>query len=203
MAIHLIKPGTFIYLIDDALTNEECDTIVDMFESYRELQYRGVTGGGYKPETKKTWDISVKDVLVEAPEFQQVDDILYNSLNRALKQFNEMLPMNNDVGYRGFDLDAGYLLQRYDPPAGQYKWHSDEGFASGINRQITALWYLNDVPYDHGGATDFFDQKIGVQPEKGKMVIFPACWTHLHRGAPVVKGKKYIATTWVGLPAVN
>ena len=36
-----------------------------------------------------------------------------------------------------------------------------------------------------------------VQPKKGLLLIWPAYFTHKHRGNPPLKGEKYIATGWI------
>jgi len=56
------------------------------------------------------------------------------------------------------------------------------------------ITYLNDD--FEGGETEFLYQGVRVKPEKGKTVIFPASYTHVHRGNPPIGGTKYIATTW-------
>jgi hypothetical protein len=55
--------------------------------------------------------------------------------------------------------------------------------------------YLNDIK--QGGETEFLNQAMRVQPEAGKVVIFPAYFTHVHRGNPVLSAQdKYILTGW-------
>ena len=57
--------------------------------------------------------------------------------------------------------------------------------------------YLNDIPYENGGATDFYHQKTSFQPKKGTVVLWPAAYTHMHRGAFLTGNmSKYIATGW-------
>ncbi len=90
----------------------------------------------------------------------------------------------------------GYQIQRYQP--GEfYHWHVDGGSHDFADRQLVAIWYLNDVPVEAGGATQFLYQDVSVQPEAGKMVLFPPFWTHEHRAQELTAGVKYIATTWV------
>ena len=78
----------------------------------------------------------------------------------------------------------------------KYDWHIDTGSHQMSDRQLVAIWYLNDVD-GPGGETEFLHQKVKIKPEKGKLVIFPPFWTHEHRGVTVKKGSKYIATTWI------
>ena len=46
------------------------------------------------------------------------------------------------------------------------------------------------------GETEFIWQKLRVQPEAGKCLIWPTQFTHTHRGNPVYSTNKYIATGW-------
>lgn len=54
--------------------------------------------------------------------------------------------------------------------------------------------YLNTV--EKGGKTDFPNQGLSVKPEAGKVVIWPAAYTHPHRSAPDLDEWKYIVTGW-------
>ena len=57
------------------------------------------------------------------------------------------------------------------------------------------ILYLNDVP--EGGETEFLYQRLRVSPKEGTLVIFPASYTHTHRGNPPLRGSKYIMTGWI------
>ena len=63
-------------------------------------------------------------------------------------------------------------------------------------RQLVAIWYLNDVR-GPGGETEFALQDVKVTPQAGKLVLFPPFWTHIHRAVEVQSTVKYIATTWI------
>jgi len=65
-----------------------------------------------------------------------------------------------------------------------------KGFLAG------AMLYLNDVP-EGEGETEFLHQGMRVQPRKGDLVVWPAFFTHVHRGNPVYTTDKYIATGWM------
>ena len=57
------------------------------------------------------------------------------------------------------------------------------------------MMYLNDV--DDGGETEFLYQKKRIRPKQGRVLIFPAGFTHTHRGNPPLSGDKYILTSWL------
>ena len=46
------------------------------------------------------------------------------------------------------------------------------------------------------GETEFFEYGVKLQPKKGAVCFFPSSFTHTHRGNPVYKHNKYIATGW-------
>jgi hypothetical protein len=65
----------------------------------------------------------------------------------------------------------------------------------GANRRIAAtMMYLND-DFD-GGETEFLYQSLRVKPVKGMVLIWPAGFTHVHRGNPPLNKDKYIGTGW-------
>ena len=90
-----------------------------------------------------------------------------------------------------------YKIQRTPPGGGYHVWHCENGSFLHRDRTLTWMVYLNDIPLGHGGATDFLHQKVSLQPSKGTVVMWPACYTHMHRGAFLTGDiDKYIATGW-------
>tara|TARA_B100001109_G_scaffold175922_1_gene143904 strand:- start:763 stop:1314 length:552 start_codon:yes stop_codon:yes gene_type:complete len=88
-------------------------------------------------------------------------------------------------------------LQRTDPGGGYHVWHCENGNFLYRDRVLTWMIYLNDIPLENGGATDFYHQEITFQPKKGTLVLWPAAYTHMHRGAFLTgELSKYIATGW-------
>tara|TARA_B100000424_G_scaffold201814_1_gene158885 strand:+ start:80 stop:865 length:786 start_codon:yes stop_codon:yes gene_type:complete len=88
-------------------------------------------------------------------------------------------------------------IQKTNSGGGYHIWHSENGSFLYRDRVLTWMIYLNDVPMECGGATDFFHQEISFQPKKGTVVLWPAAYTHVHRGAFLTGNtSKYIATGW-------
>jgi hypothetical protein len=183
-----VKDNTFIFEQKNSLPGPLCDDMIKRFEEHTEDQYEGRIGQTVSQDSgiKKTTDL----VVSGKEHWKDVDNNLFRSLGIAVKEFREAFPY-----FKGPFKDMGYNLQRYNP--GEfYHWHIDGGSHDFSQRQLVALWYLNDVP-GPGGETEFKFQDIKVTPEKGKLVLFPPFWTHEHRAATVNEGIKYIATTWV------
>lgn len=186
-----LKPDTFIFEQKNALPDFLCENMVARFEQNQQDQYAGRIGQTIHNDQriKKTTDLVVSGS--DKPHWEDVDNNLHRSLGIALREFRERYPF-----FKGPFKDMGYNLQRY-LPGEYYHWHIDGGSHDFADRQLVAIWYLNDVPADAGGSTDFKFQDVSVQPEKGKLVLFPPFWTHEHRAAELKSGAKYIATTWI------
>ena len=61
-------------------------------------------------------------------------------------------------------------------------------------RQFVCQLYLNDN-FD-GGETEFLYQNRREEAVAGDVIMFPAGFTHTHRGNPPIGNSKYIATSW-------
>lgn len=186
--IRELKPNTFIFEKRAALAETLCAQMIERFEARADEQYEGRLGQTANTDrgVKKTTDL----VVSGKPHWKDVDQALFRSLGQAILEFRETYPY-----FKGPFKDMGYGIQRYQPGE-HYHWHIDGGSHQFSQRQLVALWYLNDVP-GPGGETEFLYQDLKVRPETGKLVLFPPFWTHEHRAVTLQKGVKYIATTWV------
>ncbi len=183
-----LKPGSFVFERPQALPPAFCDEVIDRFERHPEHQYAGRVGQlrVEDPGVKRTTDL----VVSNKDAWKDVDEMLFRSLAAALRQLRETFPY-----FKGPFKDIGYQVQRYRP-AEYYHWHVDGGSHELSQRQLVALWYLNDVP-GPGGETEFLYQDLQVRPKRGTLILFPPFWTHEHRAVELREGLKYIATTWV------
>lgn len=87
-----------------------------------------------------------------------------------------------------------YKVQKTIPSGGYHVWHCEHSRMQS-NRLGTYILYLNDVV--SGGETEFLYQQKRIPPSEGTLVIFPAGYTHTHRGNPPLRGIKYIMTGWL------
>ena len=85
------------------------------------------------------------------------------------------------------------LLQKTKPMEGFHNFHCEDMSFNTSNRTMAWMVYLNDV--EEGGETEFLYQQRKFTPEKGTVLIWPASYTHPHRGNPPISDK-YIATGW-------
>ena len=184
-----VKPLSFIYERPNTIPADWCEEMIRRFEAHPEQQNPGRIGQVQDLDDgiKRTMDL----VVSNNPDWQDVDQLFFRCMAAALKEFREAFPF-----FKGPFKDMGYQIQRY-LPGEYYHWHIDGGSHQFADRQLVALWYLNDVPEGAGGRTQFLYQDVSVRPEQGKMILFPPFWTHEHRSEVLTEGVKYIATTWV------
>lgn len=92
-------------------------------------------------------------------------------------------------------ISTDIKFQRTIPGGGYHMWHYENGSYECAARELTWMIYLNDV--DEGGETEFVHQPRRIKPTKGTVVIFPAAYTHTHRGGLLLgEQDKYIVTGW-------
>lgn len=93
---------------------------------------------------------------------------------------------------------GGAKLQRTLPSEGYHVWHMEHSNQMDSYRSICA-WalFLNDV--EEGGELEFLYQSKRIKPKQGDFVLWPAGYTHHHRGNPPLTGEKYIYTGWLDI----
>ena len=187
--IREVKPLSFIYERQRALPADVCAEAIRRFEASADQQAPGRIGqaGEIAPQVKRSTDLRISG----REDWRDIDRILAQQLVSTFNAFALEFPFFAANKFK----DIGYNLQR-TLPGEYYHWHVDAGPGEFSARQMVAIWYLNDVP-GPGGETEFPLQEVLIRPAKGKLVLFPPFWTHVHRGVKLEQGVKYIATTWI------
>lgn len=187
--IREVKPLSFIFEMDGALPADVCLESIRRFEANTAQQYPGRIGQGAEeaPDIKRSTDLRISG----REDWRDIDRTLSRQLATAFNAFGREFPFFAASSFK----DIGYNLQR-SLPGDYYHWHVDGGPGIFSERQLVAIWYLNDVP-GPGGETEFPLQEVSIRPSQGKLLLFPPFWTHIHRGVTLERGAKYIATTWI------
>jgi prolyl 4-hydroxylase len=131
-------------------------------------------------------------------DFDKTSDIAkkyFNELQKVINKYIEQYKYCNEYG--AWDIVEGVNIQHYKPNEGYFSFHTERisNKSPVNNRHLVFMTYLNDV--DDGGETEFYYQEIKTKPKKGLTVIFPADWTHTHRGITSPIQEKYIITGWL------
>lgn len=178
-----------ISIFDDVLDKETCDKIIELYDLYDSvhgsLQVSEYPGND-TPLSRHDTSIFCNDDLF--PEVRNyINEVIWNCYDVYKKEFFQIESVS-------IDFDE-VKLQRTPIRGGFHSWHAEVSDVCSVDRCIVWMIYLNDVP-ENEGETEFLWQKLRVQPKRGRVVIWPAFFTHVHRGNPVYTHPKYIATGW-------
>jgi len=182
----------FIWEKKNSLSSEFCKKTIFHFE--RDLRKRpGMTIGGEDSDVKKSDDIHIS----LATGWGKEDGHFFKAINETLPEYQEYCHTIMQSCWANDLQDSGYQIQRTIGGEGFYHWHHDHYLDNYGNRRITFIWYLNTVPEEYDGYTEFIDG-TRIQPEEGKLIFFPSTWDFVHRGVMPKKGVvKYICTGWL------
>ena len=128
----------------------------------------------------------------------------FSNFDLMHKCHQEIAPLLQDyaTAFPGTEGAISYevKLQKTPIKGGYSVWHAEHGPGDLAYRTVTWLLYLNDV--EEGGETEFLYQGFKQKATKGTLVIFPASYTHTHRGNPPYSNAKYVITGWGNFPYV-
>ena len=176
------------------------DEFIDgVMEIYKKCEARGLTSPRRDYDTSKITsksDDAIGITSVPASYFGgQIGHLLdiIEGEDGVLDNFFDKYPV--DGNYRGL-MVSGAKIQKTLPQQGYHVWHCEHTNCPTSNKSLLA-WaiFLNDV--EEGGELEFLYQSLRVKPKRGDLVVWPAGFTHLHRGNPPLKGEKYIITGWI------
>lgn len=89
-----------------------------------------------------------------------------------------------------------FKYQMTSPGSGYHIWHSERGFYLH-HRVLVYMLYLNTLSLDEGGETEFLYQRKRIKPTENVLIIWPASFTHTHRGNMVLGNTyKHVITGW-------
>jgi hypothetical protein len=168
-----------------------CDEIVNFFES-NAIKTLGVC---QDIDGVQSVDNKFKDCTESILDDNQELYWKYvNLLQKCCNDYTEKYPFCNN--YAPWKICEYINIQKYDPKQSFGIYHTERIGRNGLqsSRHLVFMTYLNTV--STGGETEFYHQQLFVKPEKGLTVIWPADWTHTHRGIPAPHETKYIVTGW-------
>jgi len=176
----------------DIENDELCNQMIEFFEKNPDRQVKGQTAGGVNEKVKKCTDITIRPEDLADKKFQ-IFNTYFENLFQCFNDYKEQYDFLKTFVKK---LHIGpFNIQKYYPGDHFNKIHAERTDMSTIHRIFAWMTYLNDV--EDGGTTDFDYYKIKVKPKTGKTLIWPAEWTHAHKGSVLNGGEKYIITGWL------
>jgi hypothetical protein len=172
---------------------EVCASLVRLFQGSLDKK-RGLAYDRFG----KVWPgTDVKDSIdlsfpADTPE--PVLQAYFTELQKVVEQYIAAFPTCNE--YAAWTIVEQVNIQFYGKGGGFKRYHTERMTALPPYgaRHLVFMTYLNDV--HDGGGTEFQNQKLVVAARTGLTLIWPADWTHTHRGVVSSSEEKYIITGW-------
>jgi hypothetical protein len=195
-----------IGIFDNVFTKDECNALMDRFETAHKegLSYEGKSGGTGVNKFKKSNDYNIlgtgNDVDIS------LSDLVMAKFNSSIDNYLSTFPYRENYNHNRLVYGNTYYpllqMQKYDKGKGHYNaWHVEVEGTGSMMRAFVFILYLNDV--SEGGETGFLFKEEGeddffkVKPKQGTLIIHPASWPYIHKGYMPKSSDKYILTTWL------
>lgn len=186
------KPD-FIEVYEGVFSKEYCEEVIAFMDEYQSI---GMTGSR---RDKGVPSLSISDnyCFISSIDIMRINNNFINVFNELFwnecyaKYSQKFGVLENIDEHSIFDVK----LQKTEPSEGYHLWHSEISSTRDCKRIMAFTVYLND-DYD-AGETEFLYQQKRIKGKQGDVCIFPASYTHTHRGNPPMKSNKYILTGWV------
>ena len=151
-----MKENNFIYTVDNVLDQTKCDLIINYFKNKTE---KIISNG------------------INYAHFQQQDylkfDFLKDVVTYLFKNYCDKFP---EVNHTGKWIFSEFRFKHFKPGNYFKIWHSEHSIKEK-NRLLCLQIYLST----HNCGTEFYNGET-ILSKAGRAIIFPAYFTHTHRG---------------------
>ena len=169
-----------------AFTSEECDKLIDYIDNFEKTNLLVYDTENLHQVDNKTINISNYDF----PAYSQLATDILTKFKPCVDEYIQTFSVLLKSKFLIYDCK----LKKIPIGGGFHNWHYENGIIGSTPRQFVIQLYLNDD--FQGGETEFLYQNRREEATVGDVLIFPAGFTHTHRGNPPIGGEKYIATSW-------
>lgn len=185
----------FIGMYDNVFPDGFCSHMIEEFER---LHRSGMCGNRQDSENACKYQkqdnfyfLNIKNHSFSSFNDNSVTDIFTSGLQNCFDEYTNEYDILKDISLKSTVIK----MQKTEPGGGYHVWHPEQGNGDQANRALVYSAYLNDV--EDAGETEFLYQRLRIPPKENTMVLWPAGFTHTHRGNVVHGNKsKYIITGW-------
>jgi hypothetical protein len=187
----------FIAIYRDVYPDGYCQHLISEFERLVDSG-AGVNrqrGEGASKHNKNDMQLELNFGVHTAADFNGSSAVrmFFDGLQQCYDAYTEQFSILKDANIHG----TAMKMQRTDPGGGYHVWHGEQGNKEHANRVLVYMLYLNDLEEQDGGETEFLYQRLRLRPKANTMILWPAAYTHTHRGNTVLgETSKYIVTGW-------
>lgn len=185
------KQDNFIIEIKNALSEFECNLIIDWFNENADVQVPGRVGTAEQYSSVNTDIKDSRDISLLIDQPNSINSIISEPLDLALDLYQRKYP--SLAGCQDWTVSREYNIQKYNPGGGYKIDHFESGGLSQCHRVLVWMFYLNSIK---GGGTEFPYLNKKFDAVEGSLLIWPAGFTHTHKSI-ITNKVKYIITGWV------
>ena len=194
-----MKHNDFIEIYEDTISQELCDELIKWFDLCSEKNFTehnmAFPDGGKQIIRRSDESIIFPN---QPPVFSlslsnEVCGAFWNVLDKCYNEYAAKYDLN-DLNLSCYN----FKLHKVKKGQGYHAWHYENQGDSMTGRRALAWMTYLKVP-EEGGETEFLCQSKRIEPVVGRTLIWPAHFTHLHRGNPPLKGEKIYITGWFEL----
>ena len=179
----------FIIRYSGAFSKDECKNIINNIEHFERNHLLFHDKTKLHREDHKTICVD-NSYEIDLQTQQKVSDLILPKFKPCVEEYTNRFSLLNTHKFLVYSVK----LKKIEAGAGFHAWHYENGSLLNSDRVFVIQAYLNDD--FQGGETEFLYQNRREDAIAGDVIIFPAGYTHVHRGNPPLGGTKYIATSW-------
>jgi hypothetical protein len=187
----------FIGIFSDVYPEGFCEHVISEFDRNQLLgagNNRQQADGVYKHfKDDHAIEGNCKISNLEKFNGEKTTNLFFSGLQKCFEAYSDKFSSLKDVKLVGNDMK----MQKTSSGGGYHLWHAEQGNGIEANRALVYMLYLNTLSPEANGETEFLYQQRRIKPVENTMVLWPAAFTHAHRGNPVYgDNTKYIVTGW-------
>jgi len=184
-----------IAIWEGVLSHDECHAIIAHYEQLSKLNLSFTRIDLRDAPTHKKRDSAVFPLEAASLKFTPDSTFLNVFLERFWICYGQYTTHYSLLTEAASHQIRSMKIQKTLPSEGYHVWHFESDNADRASRVCAWGLYLNTI--DEGGETEFLYQSKRVPAVEGSLVIWPATYTHAHRGNPPLSGEKYLLTGWI------
>ena len=187
----------FIGIWDDNIDEILCRKLIKWFDWASEHKYTHSSKEEIHFNMRSDENIRIpKDLIYSSSAVaKQIPDTIcqeyFDCILKCLGEYQQELGLQ----YNGTLWNYTFKIHKVKKGQGYHVWHYENGEYESRDRFITYMTYLKTP--EEGGDTEFLYQSRKIEPIERRTLLWPAGFTHVHRGNPPLKGEKIYITGWL------
>ena len=172
-----------------AFSSDECDEIISHIDFLNKNNLMFYEKESLHNQDHITSNLS-HDWALDLPAYSRISELIIPKFKPCVDEYLMTFSILQTYKFLLYDLK----IKKIPIGGGFHAWHFENGSISCSQRKFVVQLYLNDN--FEGGETEFLYQNRREEAVKGDVLIFPAGFTHRHRGNPPIGNSKYLVTSW-------